>query len=80
MYGSAHLQMMGSSLITASSALSRKISATGIIFNLEMEMINMAGSHIGSGEASMYKRIKSLENKGFKLNLYLEIKKNSWSY
>lgn len=44
-----------------------------------MEMINMNGSQIGSGEASMYKKTESIQNKGCKVNQYLEIKENQWS-
>lgn len=68
--------MMSYSLALASFVLSRRTGATGIAFNLEMEMINMNGSQIGSGEASMYKRTESLQNKRCKINQYLEIKEN----
>lgn len=53
--------MMGYSFAPASSVLSRKTGATGIMFNLEIE-INMDRSQIGSGEASMYKRLKRFES------------------
>lgn len=61
MYGSVQLQDNGLLFAPVSSVLSRKAGATGIIFNLETE-INMDRSQIGSGEASMYKRLKSFEN------------------
>lgn len=61
MYGSVHLQDDGLLFAPASAVLCRKTGATGIIFNLEIE-INMDRSQIGPGEASMYKRLKSFEN------------------
>lgn len=63
MYAPQTSKTVGHSPALASFVFSRKIGATAIIFNLEMEMISIDGSQIGSGEASIYKRIKSLENK-----------------
>lgn len=42
------------------------------MFNLEIE-IKMDRSQVGSGEASMYKRLKRFKMEGFKVDQYLEI-------